>query len=155
MTDKNSKKSLAARKLAGATQSAPVTSRRRILVVEEDSEVRLLYADALAGPDYHVDFAEDGLTGWDALQTTPYDLLITEHSVPKLTGIELVRKMRAAQMALPVVMAAGRLPVHELARNPSLQLAATLVKPVAVGILQDTVRSALRVYPERPAAGVK
>ena len=47
MTDKNSKKSLAAGKLAGATQSAPVTSRRRILVVEEDSEVRLLYADAL------------------------------------------------------------------------------------------------------------
>jgi DNA-binding response OmpR family regulator len=128
----------------------PTTTRRRILVVEEDSDVRLLYADALAGPDYRVDFAADGPTGWDALQANPYDLLITEHAIPKLTGIELVRKVRAARMPLPVVMAAGRLPVHELARNPSLQLSATLVKPFAVGVLQDTVRSALRLTHSRP-----
>ena len=47
-------------------------------------------------------------------------------------------------MALPVVMAAGRLPTDELARNPSLQLAATLVKPFTIDTLLDTVKNILR-----------
>jgi DNA-binding NtrC family response regulator len=47
-------------------------------------------------------------------------------------------------MAVPVVMAAGRLPIHELGRNPSLQLAATLSKPFAIDALVDTVKNVLR-----------
>jgi DNA-binding response OmpR family regulator len=131
-------------KPAGASRQWPTDPRHRILVVDEDSDLRLLYADVLALPGYHVDAAEDGTAGWEALQANSYNLLITEHSLPKLTGVELVRKLRAAHMALPVVMAAGRLPVHELARNPSLQLAATLLKPFAVDTLLATVKNVLR-----------
>ena len=98
----------------------------------------------MAGVGYHVDTAADGTTGWAALKTHHYHLLITEHEMPVLTGVELVKKLRAARMALPVVMAAGRLPMYELARNPSLQLAATLAKPFAVDALLDTVKSVLR-----------
>jgi len=122
----------------------PAVSRHRILVVDEDSDLRLLYADALARPGYHVDAAENGAAAWEALQANYYNLLITEHDMPGLTGVELVRKLRSARMALPVVMAAGRLPTHELARNPSLQLAATLSKPFAIPALLDTVKSVLR-----------
>jgi DNA-binding response OmpR family regulator len=129
---------------AGASRQCPTHSPPRILVVDEDSDLRLLYADVLALPGYHVDAAEDGAAGWEALQANNYNLLITEHSLPKLTGVELVRKLRAAHLALPVVMAAGRLPTHELARNPSLQLAATLLKPFAVDALLDTVKNVLR-----------
>jgi DNA-binding response OmpR family regulator len=112
-------------------------------VVDEDSELRLHYAFVLGRPGYPVDLAEDGAAGWDALQAINYSLLVTEHDMPKLTGVELVRKLRAARMALPVVMAAGRLPTDELALNPSLRLAATLVKPFAVEALLDTVRTVL------------
>jgi DNA-binding response OmpR family regulator len=119
-------------------------SPQRILVVDDDSDLRLLYTDVLIRPGYAVDMAEDGAAGWEALQANNYNLLITEHAMPKLTGVELVRKLRAARMALPVVMAAVRLPTHELARNPSLQLAATLLKPFAVDALLDTVKNVLR-----------
>ena len=64
----------------------------RILVVDEDSDLRLLYADALARPGYHVDATEDGAAALEALRVNNYNLLITEHSLPTLTGIELVRK---------------------------------------------------------------
>ncbi len=134
----------------GAPRQRPTHSPHHILVVDEDSDLRLLYADALAGPGYHVDGAEDGAAGWEALQAKDYSLLITEHDMPRLTGVELVRKLRAAHMALPVVMAAGRLPTHELVRNPSLQLAATLVKPFAVDALLDTVRNVLRATDRPP-----
>ncbi len=129
---------------AGASVRCPAHPCHRILVVDEDSDLRLLYADVLALPGYHVDAAEDGAAGWEALQANNYNLLITEHSLPRLTGVELVKKLRSARMALPVVMAAIRLPTHELARNLSLQLAATLVKPFAVDTLLDTVKNVLR-----------
>lgn len=129
-------------------------SSPRILVVEEDSHLRLLYADVLAGPGYSVDVAEDGAAAWEALRANGYDLLITEHELPMLTGVELVTKLRAARMAMPVVMAAARLPTFELARNPSLQLAATLTKPFAVEALLDTVKEVLRATesPREPVA---
>jgi DNA-binding response OmpR family regulator len=134
---------------AAAPRPRPANSSHRILAVDEDRDLRRLYAEALAHPGYSVDVAEDGAAGWEALQVNRYHLLITEHDLPKLTGVELVRKLRAARMALPVVMAAGRLPTQELARNPSLQLAAMLVKPFAVDALLDTVENVLRAT-DRP-----
>jgi two-component system chemotaxis response regulator CheY len=122
---------------AAAPRQRPTNFSYRILVVDEDNDLRRLYAEALAGPGYAVDVAEDGGAGWEALQVKRYNLLITEHDLPKLTGVELVRRLRAAHMALPVVMVAGRLPTDELAQNPSLQLAATLSKPFAVEALLE------------------
>ena len=129
---------------AGALLQCQTNLPRRILVVDDDSDLRRLYTDVLVRPGYHVDAAEDGAAGWEALQANHYNLLITEHSLPKLTGVEMVRKLRAAHMALPVVLAAERLPTHELARYPSLQLAAMLQKPFAVDALLDTVKNVLR-----------
>jgi DNA-binding response OmpR family regulator len=133
-----------------APRPHPTRSAYRILAVDKDHDLRLLYAEALAGPAYDVHLAEDGSTAWEALQANSYNLLITEHDLPNLTGVALVAKLRAACMALPVVMAAERLPAHELARNPSLQLAATLMKPFAVDVLLDTVKKVLRAT-DRPS----
>ena len=137
-------------KPAGAPRPGPTHCAHRILVVEDDGDLRVLYGFVLTRPGYLVDVAEDGAAGWEALQANNYHLLITEHSLPRLTGVELVRKLRAARMAVPVVMAAIRLPTYELARNPSLQLAATLVKPFAVDALVDTVQNVLRATVRAP-----
>jgi DNA-binding response OmpR family regulator len=115
-----------------------------ILVVDDDLTIRQLSAEVLAQFGYHVDEAEDGAAGWDALQVRNYDLLITDHKMPKLTGLELIKKLRSARMALPVIMVAGQLPTEELARDPSLQVAATLLKPFMIGELLGTVRTVLR-----------
>ena len=128
----------------GGPRKCLTNNRVRILVVDEDSDLRLLYAFALGRPGYDVDGAEDGAAGWDALQSSHYNLLITENELPYLTGLELVKKLRAARMALPVVMASGRLPAHELAQHPSLRLAATLLKPFAIDALLNTVETVLR-----------
>jgi DNA-binding response OmpR family regulator len=75
--------------------------------------------------------------------------------MPRLTGVELVRKLRSARMAVPVVMAAVRLPTQELAGNPPLQLAALLPKPFYISELLQTVRAVLRAtesFPEQIAS---
>jgi DNA-binding NtrC family response regulator len=64
--------------------------------------------------------------------------------MPKVTGIELVKNLRAARMELPVIMVTGTLPLHELAQNPTLQLATTLEKPFTVEALLEAVENVLR-----------
>ena len=135
---------------AGAPRPCPTNCSHRILVVDDDSDTRLLYGFVLTRLGYRVDIAEDGAAGWEALQANRYNLLITEHQMPKLTGVELIKKLRAARLALPVVMAARRLPIEELAQDPSLQLAATLSKPFLAAKLLDTVDNLLRVTDSAP-----
>ena len=128
---------------ADAPPQSQMESVHRILVVDADPYNCHLSAEVLIQHGYRVDAAEDGAAGWEALQANPYSLLITDHDLPKLTGVELVRKLRAAHMDLPVVLAAGRLPAYQLARNPSLHFAATLSKPFSVTTLLDTVNEVL------------
>jgi DNA-binding response OmpR family regulator len=113
----------------------------RILVAYDEPLIRRLITAALTGSGYHVDNVENGAVAWEALQAKSYDLLITDQLMPKVTGVELVRNLRSARMALPVVMVAGTLPEEEL---HSLQLAATFLKPFVVADLLDTVESVLR-----------
>jgi DNA-binding response OmpR family regulator len=128
------------RKAAGTPGRRPAHSVHRILVAEKDRDLRLLYTDALAGNGFQVDGTEDGIAGWEALQATQYGLLIVEHELPKLTGFGLATKLRAAHMALPIVLATGAFPARELARNPKLRFAAMLLKPFPIDHLVGTVR---------------
>jgi CheY-like chemotaxis protein len=117
----------------------------RILVVDDESIMRTLMTTVLVKSGYQVESAEDGAVAWEALQAEPYDLLITDQNMPKITGIELVRNMRSAHMALPAVMVAGVVPEDELAQDPSLQFSATLSKPFELSDFLDTVSNVLHV----------
>jgi len=135
--------SLAAREPAGAAVPCSTKPPCRILVADDDSDLRRLNARVLKRSGYEVDTVEDGAAAWEALQDKPFNLLITDHHMPGLTGIELVKKLRAANMDLPVIMATGKLPARELAKNPSLQLAALLPKPFSFHELLEAVRNVL------------
>jgi DNA-binding response OmpR family regulator len=123
----------------GEPASAPVQCQtsppHRILVVDDEPDLRRLNAEVLKDSGYHVDTAEDGIAGWKALRAVrhapeSYALLITDHDMPGLSGLALVKKLRAARIALPVIMATGTLPKEDLfTRYPWLQPAAALVKP--------------------------
>jgi len=139
----------------GAPLPGSTISPCRILVVDQNSDLRLLYTDALAGPCCQVDVAEDGEAAWKALQARRYHLLLAENDPPNLTGDELITKLRSARMELPVVMAAGGWPMLKAVRNPSYPFAATLLKPFDLVALQDMVKNVLRAaipvskYPPR------
>ena len=112
-------------------------------MVDDNGDVRRFIAQALTGSGYHTDTTEDGAAAWEALQLKAFNLLITDNNMPKLTGVELVRKLRSARMTLPVIMVTAKLPTDALAQNPSLQLAALLPKPFSIGELLETVRTVL------------
>lgn len=64
--------------------------RKRILAVDDSLTVRELERKLLASHGYVADVAVDGLDGWNAVRSRPYDLIITDVDMPRLDGIELV-----------------------------------------------------------------
>jgi DNA-binding response OmpR family regulator len=116
----------------------------RILLVDDEPGIRQLGAAVLIHSGYQVDDAADGAAAWQALTTDNYDLLITDNNMPKVTGIELLKKLRAARMELPVILVTGAPPVEELRQHPWLQIDATLLKPFTVEALLGTVTQVLR-----------
>jgi DNA-binding response OmpR family regulator len=117
---------------------------QRILVAEDDNEVRRFNVEVLMDSGYEVHAAEDGELAWEALQRNAYDLLITDNNMPKISGIDLCRKLHAARMALPVILTSGIMPVEELKRHPWLQIEAKLHKPYTLAKLLGTVGNVLR-----------
>jgi DNA-binding response OmpR family regulator len=128
---------------AGASSGGQIQFKtnqpHRILVVSQDPYIRHFSAELLIRHGYIVNAAEDGATGWEELQANSYDLLIAEPYLPKITGVKLIRKLRAARLAIPVVIVADKLSIQELARTPSHNIAATLLKPLPFDVLLDTI----------------
>jgi DNA-binding response OmpR family regulator len=122
----------------------------RILVAEDDHGLRLINTMMLTCAGYAVDNAEDGAAAWKALYAKRYDLLITDNHMPRLPGIELLKKLRSARMELPVIMATGTVPAQELAQNLWLQPVTTVEKPYTINQLLDTVKAVLRATNRAP-----
>jgi DNA-binding response OmpR family regulator len=128
---------------AGALFQREPNHGRRILVVEDESDLRQLNAEVLIDAGYQVAVAEDGAAAWTALQLHSYDLLITDQFMPKVSGIELLKKIHAASLTLPVIMVTGILPTWEIALHPWLHSVAMLLKPHTFDELLETVKNVL------------
>jgi len=138
-------KLLKTRGAKAATAPTPGATHRphRILVVDDDTGIRKIGAEVLAHHGYQVDAAEDSTTGWKALQVHTYDLLITDLDMPRMSGLKLVKKLRAARIVLPVILASGIMTPQELKESPWLQLSGALLKPVSPDQLLQTVQAVL------------
>lgn len=130
---------------AAACSPAPVLANpaRRILVVDDDEDIRQVSARVLRHFGFQTETAADGAAAWEALQAAGYDLLITDHNMPEVSGAELVKKVRSARMTLPVILASGAMPTHELDGNAWMQPLTTLVKPFSGVQLVAMVRAVL------------
>jgi len=126
---------------SGSGANAP----RRILVVDDDEAIREVNTGVLSDFGYYVDAAEDGAAAWDTLQRKRYDLLITDNQMPKVSGLELLQKLRAYRIPMPVILATGRLPDVEFISRPRMQPSAVLLKPYTADELLKTVQTVLSV----------
>jgi DNA-binding response OmpR family regulator len=115
----------------------------RILLVDDNSDIRQLSIDVLAGSGYDVEGVNDGAAGWEALQTYDYDLVITDNKMPRMTGIEMIAKLRSANIAVPVIMATRYLPIDEFARKPWLKPDLMLERPFSNDDLLEGVKNVL------------
>jgi len=131
-------------KVFGAPRQNQSRPPYNILLVDDELRARELHARVLIRAGYDVNTAKDGADAWNAINLVSYDLLITDNKMPRVTGIELIKKLRSEDMMLPVILASGTVPAEELKRHPWLLLDATLTKPFSIEQLLKVVKQVLR-----------
>lgn len=69
---------------------------KKILLIEDDVFIRDIYGRELKKGDYDVTIAEDGEAGIEKATTEQYDMILLDIMLPKKTGIDVLRELRAA-----------------------------------------------------------
>jgi DNA-binding response OmpR family regulator len=127
--------------------SRPVS---RILVADDDPALRTMLAEALHDAGYAVLSAADGEEAWETLCRDSIDLLVTDHDMPRLTGLELLRRVRLGPLHVPVIFISGRMPGNVADLHTLLPPGIVLAKPFTLAELRADLESLLTPRP-RPS----
>lgn len=122
----------------------------RILIVDDDAEIRSLLADYLGEQGWHISTAQDGVEMQQVLGSTPIDLIVLDLTLPGSDGLTLCRDLRA-HSAIPVIMLTAR--SAPLDRILGLEMGADdyLCKPFEPRELLVRIRNVLRRSNGTPA----
>jgi CheY-like chemotaxis protein len=119
---------------------------QRLMVVDDEESIRNLMEEILALGGYRVDVFSRGDDAWAALTADPqgWDLLITDLTMPGMTGLQLGR--RAAQLCpdMPIILCTGYNELESTGRQEEIQGMTSLQKPVTMQELLAAVAAALR-----------
>lgn len=116
-----------------------LVAKGRFLLVDDEPSLRRLAEVGLTEAGFSVTEAVDGQEGWERLRLGDFDVLITDLDMPRLNGLELVRKLRDEGYDLPVIVVTGSSELNSPNDVPELRLHAVLHKPY---IMSDLVSAA-------------
>ena len=122
---------------------------KRVLIVDDDEDVRAIIGAMLEDAGYNVYEASDGLEAMDALKKRRYDVLLTDYHMPKMDGLELLDLTQAMWPDLPVILATSDVMLTNQSANGLLDPAyAVLEKPFDRSKLLYMIRSAIDGVPK-------
>jgi CheY-like chemotaxis protein len=126
----------------------------RILTVEDETAVARLLALVLCGPGCKVTSADSGREALSriAASTQSYDIIITDHQMPGMSGLDLVRQLRAQDFAGKIVVLSAFLNEENVRAYEALGVDLMLAKPFAMDELRhaiDILADEAPVYAQR------
>lgn len=116
----------------------------RILVVDDDPAVTSVLRRGLSYEGYMVTIAADGPAGLAAAREAPPDLVVLDIMMPGLNGLEVLRRLRAADATLPVLMLTARDTPAEQVQGLETGADDYMVKPFSFEVLLAHIRALLR-----------
>jgi two-component system alkaline phosphatase synthesis response regulator PhoP len=133
-----------------SSQSAPrdgrPAQRKRILIIEDDKDIRGLLRYDLEREGFRVSESEDGLDGLALVRKSPPDLLVLDLMLPRLSGLEICKQVRREQTArrMPILVLTAR--SEEPDRIVGLELGADdyVTKPFSPRELVARIKALLR-----------
>jgi len=124
----------------------PARRPKRILVVDDEADIRVLIADILEAAGHDVETAADGDEALFLLEQVQPDLILLDLMMPKVDGREVIEAIRAnsANRHLPIVVVSAQ---FGLMRKCSHGVQRYLPKPWDTDVLLETIEQELRQQP--------
>lgn len=116
----------------------------RILLAEDDPVIADGIGRALKRGGYAVDHVANGIDADAAVASQPYDLLILDLGLPKLSGIEVLKRLRGRKSAIPVLILTAQDGVEDRVRGLDAGADDYMTKPFALPELEARVRAHTR-----------
>ena len=120
------------------------TIQKRILIVDDDDEIRELLEFDVAQSGYFVDTAKDGLEGLNKALNNTYDLILLDVMMPKMNGFEVCKNIRQAKLAIPILMLAAKGTIDDKTEGFDCGADDYLVKPFDIQEVLLRIRVLLR-----------
>ncbi|HUT76587.1 MAG TPA: response regulator, partial [Polyangia bacterium] len=122
--------------------------RKRVLVVDDDADVRRLIGKVAALEDADAVLCDSAEEAMDLLERERFDLLVTDKNLPGINGLELARVARAMHRGMPVLLVTGYSSVESARQAAAQGIVDYIIKPVIVDELRASLRRALRLAAE-------
>jgi two-component system response regulator RegX3 len=127
----------------------------RILIVEDEAALREGLTDLLGGDGHDVVAAADGQAGLDAGLADAFDVIVLDLMLPKLDGIEVCRRLRAARPGAPILMLTARGSEDDKVRGLGEGADDYVTKPFSARELLARVRALGRRAPAEAEAAIE
>jgi PAS domain S-box-containing protein len=118
-----------------------------ILLVDDQIHILKLMEQMLEGLGYTISFRTGSIDALEAFKANPdqYDLVITDYTMPNMTGIDLAEALLNIRPDIPVILCTGFSEQFSNQTTGSSKITDILMKPVALKDLSQTVRNALSI----------
>ena len=123
-----------------------LTSRGRILVLDDDPTLKRIFVDVLRGEGFAVESAPDGAVALALAECAPFDAIVCDLMMPRMDGMTLLRTLRERGLELPVIFVTGTPELSTAIKAIELGAFRYLLKPVDPDELVASVERAVRVH---------
>ena len=113
---------------------------KKILIADDDENVRFLFSDMLGEAGFEIHTAVDGLQALKSLQDEKFDLVMTDIRMPEVNGQTLITCLRTMYQKVPVIIVSG---FKDHGETLGKNIRAILLKPVDLDNLLKVVNEIL------------
>ncbi|MBL7672038.1 MAG: response regulator [Bdellovibrionaceae bacterium] len=121
--------------------------KKKVLVVEDEIELRTVLCDLLDYIGLEVTEAENGLIAIEKLKANRFDVIISDLRMPKCTGLEVLNWVRTQKIGTPFIIQTGHGEPDLSQKTANLGVFAILEKPWDHQYLMDIVKKAITSKP--------
>jgi len=117
----------------------------RILIVDDEESIRITVSEIIKEGGHEVQTAEDVPKAFELMEVRDFDVIVTDIIMPKVTGVELLRKVHETSPEIPIVMMTGEPEVRSASEAVRAGAFDYLSKPISRDAIMKVVRNAVEV----------
>ena len=115
----------------------------KILLIEDDADIREMLIDYLSGDGYEITAYADGVSVWAFTDITDYSLALVDLMLPQINGFELIKKIREIS-TIPIIIITAKNSDHDKSRGLSLGADDYVTKPFSIVELSARIKANIR-----------